>query len=152
MKAKIQESYILLTLFAALLYIANIKMCTQTKTIKEKRSNWAKQSVTGEKYWLLNIWLGRVNLFSPVTWEGSRKNMFWLRQDHCLISESWKILQWALIINNAQSLTAKNRQLTPFPLPVDECLEFMLIVPILIAEKSMELNEITLVVLYNIYL
>ncbi len=37
MKATIKESYILLTLFAELLYIAIIKMCTQIKTIKEKR-------------------------------------------------------------------------------------------------------------------
>ncbi len=45
MKAIMQESYVFLTLFAELLYIAIIKMCTQTKTIKEKRSNRAKNII-----------------------------------------------------------------------------------------------------------
>ncbi len=45
MKAVIQESYVLLTLFAELPYIVIIKMCAQTKTIKEKRSNWAKNII-----------------------------------------------------------------------------------------------------------
>ncbi len=35
-EAIIQESYILLTSFAELLYIVIIKMCTQTKTIKKR--------------------------------------------------------------------------------------------------------------------
>ncbi len=53
-KAIIQESYILLTLFAELLYIEMIKMCKHTKTIKEKGSNEQKillwHSFTSEKY------------------------------------------------------------------------------------------------------
>ncbi len=39
MKAIIQESFVLLTLFAELLYIVIINMCTQTKTNEEKNSN-----------------------------------------------------------------------------------------------------------------
>ncbi len=37
-KVIIQESYVLLAIFADLLYIVIIKMCTQTKTTKEKKS------------------------------------------------------------------------------------------------------------------
>ncbi len=39
MKAILQESYVLLTLFAEPLYIAIIKMCTQTKTNKAIKLN-----------------------------------------------------------------------------------------------------------------
>ncbi len=94
-RAVIQKSYVLLTLFAELLYTVIIKMCTQTKTIEENRSNWTKNIIISLFHQQKVLAIKKVDpgcvgstFFPQSLGEGQEKIYFGWGRSHSLLFQS----------------------------------------------------------------